>query len=203
MFIGDSYNDSPSSAQRETELTLRKGELDAQLAAVRTQIKHMGDQISQEEERYRLRSEARVGLPTKGRVWEMLVGPGEYVNKGQDLLRVLDCSHPIVSANVDERVYNRLEVGSPATFKPLEDGKTYHGTVINLTGAAGAPANFAVPPITMRKSPFYVTIAIEDMGEAGCSIGRTGTVTFGDGDAASARAGSEGRAPLKRSSSAS
>jgi hypothetical protein len=26
------------------------------------------------------------------------------------------------------------------------------------------------------------------MGEAGCSIGRTGTVTFGNGDAASARA---------------
>lgn len=72
----------------------------------------------------------------------MLVGPGEYVNKGQDLLRVLNCSHPIVSASVDERVYNRLEVGSPATFQPLQDGKAYHGTVINLTGAAGAPANF-------------------------------------------------------------
>ncbi len=202
VFVGDSYNDSPSSAQRQTELRLKKGELDAEFAAVRDQIQHLGDQISREEARYRLRSEATVGLPTKGRVWEMLVGPGEYVNKGQDLLRLLDCSHPIVSANVDERVYNRLEVGSPATFKPLEDGKTYHGTVINLTGAAGAPGNFAVPPITMRKSPFYLTIAMDDMGEAGCSIGRTGTVTFGDGKAASARM-SEGRAPLKRSSSAS
>ncbi len=203
VFVGDSYNDSPSSAQRETELKLKKGELDAELAAVRDQIQHLGDQISQEEARYRLRSEAVVGLPTKGRVWEMLVGPGEYVNKGQDLLRVLDCSHPIVSANVDERVYNRLEVGSPATFRPLEDGRAYHGAVINLTGAAGAPANFAIPPITMRKSPFYVTIAMDDMGEAGCSIGRTGGVTFGDGDAASARGGSGGRAPLKGSSSAS
>ena len=104
VFVGDSYNDSPSSAQRETELKLKKGELDAELAAVGDQIQHLGDQISQEEARYRLRSEAVVGLPTKGRVWETLVGPGEYVNKGQDLLRVLDCSHPIVSANVDERV---------------------------------------------------------------------------------------------------
>ena len=66
VFIGDSYNDSPNSAQRETELKLKKGELDAQLAAVRTQIKHVGDQISQEEARYRLRSEAVVGLPTEG-----------------------------------------------------------------------------------------------------------------------------------------
>jgi hypothetical protein len=195
VFIGDSYNDSPSSIQRETELKMKKGELDAQLAGVRTQIKHITDQISEEEARVRLRSEAIVALPSKGRVWEMLVGPGEFVNKGQDLLRVLDCSHPIVSANVDERVYNRLEVGSPATFRPLQDGKTYHGTVTNLTGAAGAPANFAIAPINLRKSPFYVTIAMDDMGEAGCSIGRTGTVTFGDAPAESARAGSGDSAP--------
>ncbi len=188
VFIGDSYNDAPSSIQRETELKMKKGELDAQLAGVRTQITHITDQISEEEARFRLRSEATVALPSMGRVWEMLVGPGEFVNKGQDLMRVLDCSHPIVSANVDERVYNRLEVGSPAAFRPLQDGKTYHGTVVNLTGAAGAPANFAIAPITLRKSPFYVTIAMDDMGEAGCSIGRTGTVTFGNGDAAFARA---------------
>jgi multidrug resistance efflux pump len=190
VFIGDSYNDAPSSIQRETELKMKKGEIDAEFAAVRTQIKHITDQISEEEARVGLRSEAAVALPLKGRVWEMLVGPGEFVNKGQDLLRVLDCSNPIVSANVDERVYNRLEVGSPATFRPLEDGKTYYGTVINLTGAAGAPANFAIPPINLRKSPFYVTIAMDDMGEAGCSIGRTGTVTFGDNRPDTARAGS-------------
>jgi multidrug resistance efflux pump len=195
VFIGDSYNDAPSSIQRETELKMKKGELDAQLAGVRTQIKHITDQISEEEARFRLRSEATVALPSIGRVWEMLVGPGEFVNKGQDLLRVLDCSHPIVSANVDERVYNRLEVGSPATFRPLEDGKTYHGTVINLTGAAGAPGNFAIAPINLRKSPFYVTIAMDDMGAAGCSIGRTGTVSFGDAGGESARAGSGDTGP--------
>jgi multidrug resistance efflux pump len=204
VFIGDSYNDAPSSIQRETELKMKKGELDAQLAGVRTQITHITDQISAEEARVGLRSEATVALPSMGRVWEMLVGPGEFVNKGQDLMRVLDCSHPIVSANVDERVYNRLEVGSPATFRPLQDGKTYRGTVINLTGAAGAPANFAIAPINLRKSPFYVTIAMDDMGEAGCSIGRTGTVTFGNGDTTSARAeGGENPPHLKGSLSES
>jgi multidrug resistance efflux pump len=204
VFIGDSYNDSPSSIQRETELKMKKGELDAQLAGVRAQIKHIADQISEEEARVRLRSEATVALPSVGRVWEMLVGPGEFVNKGQDLMRVLDCSHPIVSANVDERVYNRLEVGSPATFRPLQDGKTYHGTVVNLTGAAGAPANFAIAPINLRKSPFYVTIAMDDMGAAGCSIGRTGTVTFGDNPADYARgAGGETDPNLRGSISGS
>jgi multidrug resistance efflux pump len=204
VFIGDSYNDAPSSIQRETEFKMKKGEIDAQLAGVRIQIKHINEQISEEEARVALRSEAAVALPSKGRVWEMLVGPGEFVRKGQDLLRVLDCSSPIVSANVGERVYNRLEVGTPATFRPLQGGETYHGTVTNLTGAAGAPANFAIAPITLRKSPFYVTIAMDDMGAAGCSIGRTGTVTFGTGDTASARGESvESRPPLKGSISES
>src|SRR5258708_19997805 len=100
----------------------------------------------------------------------------------------VECADTSVRANVDERVYNRLKVGSPAAFRPLQDGKTYHGAIINLTGAAGAQANFAIAPINLRKSPFYVTIAMDDMGEAGCSIGRTGTVTFGNEDTASAHA---------------
>jgi multidrug resistance efflux pump len=201
VFVGDSYNDSPSSEQRATELRLRKGELDAELEAARSQMKHLADQIAEEEARYRQRSEATLVLPAKGRVWETLVAPGEYVSRGQDLSRVLDCSKPIVSANVDERVYDRLEVGSPATFQPLEGGKTYRGTVVNLTGAAGASANFAIPPLSLRKSPFYVTIAMDDMGGAGCAIGRTGTVTFNTGDGNSVRDGAgEGRPPLARPS---
>jgi hypothetical protein len=109
----------------------------------------------------------------------MLTGPGEHVNKGQDLMRVLNCAHPIVSANVDEGVYNRLKVGAPAEFRPSQGGgKIYAATIVNLTGAAAASANLAIPPVAMRKSPFYVTVAVEGMSDGGCSVGRTGTVTF-------------------------
>ena len=64
----------------------------------------------------------------------MLTGPGERVSKGQDLMRVLDCSHPLVSANVDESVYNRLKVGGRATFRPSQGGgRQYDGVIVNLT----------------------------------------------------------------------
>ena len=179
VFVGDSYNDRPSSDQRAAELRLRVGDLKAQAEAARSQLKLLSEQIAEEDARDRERSSALVVLPESGRVWEMLTGAGEYVSKGQDLLRVLDCSHPLVSANVDERVYNRLVVGGPATFVPLESGgKTYAGTIVNLTGASGASANFAIPPAAMRKSPFYDTIALDGMSDEGCSVGRTGTVTF-------------------------
>ena len=122
VFIGDSYNDSPSSDQRAAELRLRLGELEAESAAAGSQMKVLAGQIAEEEARYRDRSDALIVLPSSGRVWEMLTGPGEHVSKGQDLMRVLDCSHPMVSANVDESVYNRLEVGGRATFRPSQGG---------------------------------------------------------------------------------
>ncbi len=179
VFIGDSYNDSPSSDQRAAELRLRVGELEAEAEAVRSQMTLLAGQIAEEDKRYRQRADAVVVLPPSGRVWEMLTGPGEHVNKGQDLMRVLNCAHPIVSANVDEGVYNRLEVGAPAEFRPSQGGgKIYAATIVNLTGAAAASANLAIPPVAMRKSPFYVTVAVEGMSEGGCSVGRTGTVTF-------------------------
>ena len=202
VFIGDSYNDSPSSDQRATELRLRSGELEAEAAAVRSQMALLAGQIAEEGARYRERSDAVVVLPPSGRVWEMLTGAGEHVNKGQDLMRVLDCAHPIVSANVDEGVYNRLEVGAPATFRPSQGGgKVYAATIVNLTGAAAAPANLAIPPLAMRKSPFYVTVAVEGMGEGGCAVGRTGSVSFearGDGSAEASRSALNSQAVRER-----
>ena len=153
VFIGDSYNDSPSSDQRAAELRLRVGELEAEAEAVRSQMVLLSGQIAEEDSRYHQRADALVVLPPSGRVWEMLTGPGEHVSKGQDLMRVLNCAHPIVSANVDEGVYNRLEVGAPAEFRPSQGGgKIYAARIVNLTGAAAASANLAIPPVAMRKS---------------------------------------------------
>ena len=179
VFIGDSYNDTPNSSQRADELRLRIGELDAQIVATRSQMKRLSSEILTEEMRFHDRSDVLAAFPASGRVWEMLTARGEHVARGQDLMRVLDCANPIVSANVDENVYDRLELGGAATFQLAQSGgKTYRGVVVNLTGPAGAPANFAIPPAAMRTSGFFATVAIDGIGDSGCEVGRTGTVTF-------------------------
>ncbi len=179
VFVGDSYNDTPSSAQRADELSVRIGELDAAAEAARARAAWLGAAVEQKRSRYRALSEVVVALPAKGRVWEMLAAPGEHVAKGQDLMRVLDCSRPLVSADVDESVYNGLTIGAPALFRPAGASKEFLGRVVNLTGASAAPANFAIAPNTLRKSPFYVTIAVEGLADNGCELGRTGVVIFG------------------------
>jgi hypothetical protein len=44
---------------------------------------------------------------TKGSVWEILTTPEEQVPRGHDLLRMLDCSEPVVTAVVGEAVSSR------------------------------------------------------------------------------------------------
>ncbi len=201
VFIGDSYNDTPSSVQRADELRVRIGELDAAAEAARARAAWLTTAVEQEQARYRALSEVVVALPAKGRVWEMLAAPGEHVANGQDLLRVVDCSRPLVSADVDESVYNGLTIGAPALFRPAGASEEFLGRVVNLTGASAAPANFAIAPNTLRKSPFYVTVAVEGLADGGCELGRTGVVIFGaaaaDAEAARALRGAVDAAAMK------
>ena len=111
---------------------------------------------------------------------EMLASPGEQVHKGQDLLRVLDCSGANVTAVVSESVYNDLRIGSKATFRPRDGGPDIPGTVVSLTGSSGAPANFAIQPTALNREAYHVTVAAPGLANGrNCDVGRTGRVIFG------------------------
>ena len=102
-------------------------------------------------------------LPVSGRIWEVMTSAGEDVRAGQPLLRVLDCSSAVVTANVTERVYNRLQIGAKARFRPADGGPDLDGTVLNLTGAAGAAANLAINPGALSKEPYRVTVSVPQL----------------------------------------
>ncbi|MDF0520971.1 HlyD family efflux transporter periplasmic adaptor subunit [Bradyrhizobium yuanmingense] len=184
-FLGDSYNDRPSSVQREEEMRQRAADLEADLARTDTETAWLANEIIVEEVRFADLSEANITTPVAGRVWEMMTSPGEDVQAGQPLLKVLDCSSAVITANVTENVYNRLQLGDHATFEPNDGGAAISGTVVNLTGAAGAPANLAINPDALSKEPYRVTVALADAATHGCTVGRTGRVVFGRRESAS------------------
>ncbi|MGX1166014.1 multidrug resistance efflux pump [Bradyrhizobium sp. USDA 372] len=177
-FLGDSYNDRPSSVQREEEMRQRAGDLEADLARTDTEIAWLANEIIVEEVRFADLSEANITTPVAGPVWEMMTSPGEDVQAGQPLLKVLDCSGAVITANVTENVYNRLQLGDRATFEPNDGGEPISGSVVNLTGAAGAPANLAINPDALSKEPYRVTVASRDAAARACTVGRTGRVVF-------------------------
>jgi len=176
-FVGDAYNDTPNSAQAVQELKLKLASLDAQadvLAHARARTEAERERLAAE---YARLSRSKLDLPAAGRVFEILAAPGERIVKGQDILRVVDCASAIISADVEESVYNRLKIGQKATFAPADGSPTSAGRIVNLTGASAAPGVYAISPASLRKSPFYVSIAIPQ-AQPGCDVGRTGNVTF-------------------------
>ena len=78
--------------------------------------------------------------------------------RGQDLVRLLDCSGAVVTAAVSESVYNRLHIGQSASFVLRGEQAAHTGQIVNLTGVASAPANLAIQPSALAKEPYRVTV---------------------------------------------
>src|SRR5260370_25449088 len=114
----------------------------------------LGGEIASEQFQYISRSEAEIKVPVAGRIWEVMTATGEEVGAGQPLIRLLDCTGAVVTANVTESVYNRLQLGSVAHFRPSDGGPELDGTVVNLTGSAGAAANLAINPDALSKEAY-------------------------------------------------
>ena len=91
-----------------------------------------------------------------------MTAPGETVVRGQELVRLLDCSGLVVTATVGEAAYNRLRVGQPARFRFRGESTDHEGRIIGLTGVATAPANLAIQPAALAKEPYRVTVAVPD-----------------------------------------
>jgi multidrug resistance efflux pump len=182
-FLGDSYNDRPSSVQREEEMRQRAEGLAADIAQADAEIAWLGGEIASEQFQYISRSEAEIKVPVAGRIWEVMTAPGEDVRAGQPLIRLLDCAGAVVTANVTESVYNRLQVGSVAHFRPSDGGPELDGTVVNLTGSAGAAANLAINPDALSKEAYRATVSVPGLnhGSNDCAVGRTGRVIFSAG----------------------
>jgi hypothetical protein len=116
----------------------------------------------------------------KGRTWESSVSSGQQVHRGQELLRVLDCDRPVVTALVSEAVYNRLQVGSPARFLPHGDRQELLGEITRFTRVSRS--SLAIQPSTASGETYHVTVSMPKLAEGeSCLIGRTGRLKFDSG----------------------
>jgi multidrug resistance efflux pump len=192
-FLGDSYNDRPRSSQRADELQQQIIELSSQLTEKQAMLSNLQKDAVFELDRLQLSSDAQVFAPSSSKVWELLTAPGEHVQRGQDLMRLLDCNAALVTAVVSEAVYNGLQIGTEATFRLRSGDFAMPGRVVNLTGVASAAANYAIAPSSLRKEQYRVAVEVPDLAHSGqgCDLGRTGQVVFANGGAASTAAAAQ------------
>lgn len=183
VFLGDSYNDAPSSQQRVRELDQRIGELSAEVRERNRRIAQLEAAVAEERVRLARYREARLLSPAPGMLWEIVTGNGEYVRRAQDVLRLVDCTTTMVTASVRESVYNRLKVADPVQFRLLDDGRVFEGVVARLAGSGAETIyrSLAVGPSAEHLKRFDVTISVPALAadpELACAVGRTGRAVF-------------------------
>jgi multidrug resistance efflux pump len=177
-YVGDNYNDRPSSRQQADELSIRIVEGEAELSARDRRLDRLRRELDAEQARYADLSDVTVSSPIDGRVWEVLVSPGEEVRRGQDLLRLLDCSGAIVTTTVRESVFNELRIGDKAQFRPSGESAAYDGEVVRMSGIAAPPDNFAITAAGPSAAPYRIAVSVPELSPAQCMVGRTGRVVF-------------------------
>jgi biotin carboxyl carrier protein len=177
-YVGDSYNDRPSSLQHADELSVRVAETEAELTSRDQRLATLRAALAAEASRYAELSNAILSAPTNGLVWEVLVAPGEEVRRGQDLLRLLDCSGAMVTVTVRESVFNRLRLGDKAQFRFSGRPERYNGTIVRMSGSAAPPDNLAIQPTALASGGYRVAVSVPDLAATQCGVGRTGTVVF-------------------------
>eukprot|EP00913_Durusdinium_trenchii_P004227 g3919.t1 len=179
VFLGDGYNDAPYSEQRISEINVQRLELQAQLDAKRSSMAAMTARVANERLRVNRLSAAALEANVNGALWDYLAASGERVQRGQDVLKLVDCDSAIVTLSVSESVYNTLRVGTSATFRLIGRREVLRGTVIRLAGAGAATVyqNLAIAPSEQHLQRFDVALdvpALREQAELRCLIGRTG-----------------------------
>ena len=178
-FVSDGYNDTSESAQRGLDVELQLAETDTRLTGAIDELAAVNQDIIKETKRYEALSTAVIRSSISGRVWEVMTAPGEHVNAGQELMRLLDCSSTIVTASVSETAYKKLRIGQRATFKPSDSGAEVNGWIVGLSGLAAVASNDAIQAKALSGAPYHVTLKFPELDrKASCQISLSGLVIF-------------------------
>ena len=183
VYLGDGYNDSPNSEQRVAELQTTIDGLKTDADAATATIAAIESRIRYEQSRTNRMQNTALKSTVNGVIWEFLTADMETVQRGQDLMRFVDCDSAIVTASVSENVYRRLSAGQSATFRMTGINEAFAATITRLAGSGAEKIydNLAVAPSKRHLERFDVTLlvpALRDDENFRCAIGRTGRVFF-------------------------
>ena len=183
VFLGDGYNDAPFSEQRRTELETAHAGHVAELVEAEARLATVETRIGAERQRTTALGNDILTSTVNGQVWEVLAADGETVQRGQDVLRLLDCDAPLVTLSVTESAYNRLRIGDSAVFRLNRDARSLPASVIRLGGMGAATfyQNLAVAPSLRHLERFDVALlvpALREEPDLRCVVGRTGRAFF-------------------------
>ncbi|SDH61870.1 HlyD family efflux transporter periplasmic adaptor subunit [Alloyangia pacifica] len=184
VFLGDGYNDAPFSEQRRIQLDAEIAQLGSARSEASARRAALERRIARARQTIGLNSRVELRAPSREMLyWEVLQADTVDVQRGDPVLRLVDCGQSIVTLSVTERVFNTLRVGQDASFRFTGQSKLYPATVGRLAGSGARTvyANLAIAPSEKHLERYDVTLLVPDLNadaEIGCAVGRTGRAFF-------------------------
>jgi len=183
VFLGDGYNDAPNAEQRAIELESEIAALQSRLIEAQERSAAVRERADRERLRVNSLTGGDVSSPVTGLLWEVLQANGVNVQRGDPLLRLVDCQGAVVTGSVTEGVYNALSIGDAAKFRLAGASSVYDATVARLAGSGAETIyrNLAVAPSQRHLERFDVALIVPQLAQSGpeaCMIGRTGRAFF-------------------------
>ncbi|WP_425053657.1 HlyD family efflux transporter periplasmic adaptor subunit [Psychromarinibacter sp. S121] len=183
VFLGDGYNDSPNAEQRATELDTVIAGLETAKAQAEAREKAIAERIGRERVRVNALTGGEIAAPINGLFWEILQADGVTVQRGDPILRLVDCDATIVTLSVTERIYNSLHIGQDASFRLSGSNEVMDATIARLAGSGAATVyeHLAVAPSQKHLERYDVALLVPALAanpETRCMIGQTGRAFF-------------------------
>jgi biotin carboxyl carrier protein len=183
VFLGDGYNDAPWSEQRAEELRALIRDRRAAQAEAASRLQAVERRIATAQVAVSRLTGASLASTVDGQVWDVRADDGEHVERGQDVVVLLDCGSLVVTLSVTESVFNRLSLGDEARFRLAGDGRDFAATVTRLGGSGALTfyQNLAVAPSAEHLERFDVALLVPELGttpDLACPVGRTGRAFF-------------------------
>ncbi|TMM54031.1 HlyD family efflux transporter periplasmic adaptor subunit [Sulfitobacter sabulilitoris] len=183
VFLGDGYNDAPHSEQRALDLDDDIATLEAARTEAAARHAALETRIAHERRHVNGLTGGELYANADSLFWEVLAADGIFVQRGDPILRLVDCTSQMVSVSVSETVYNDLRPGQEAEFRAMGASRVFPATVSRLAGngAATVYQTLAVAPSQDHLERYDVTLLVPGLAEdpdLNCAIGRTGRAFF-------------------------
>jgi multidrug resistance efflux pump len=133
------------------------------------------NQLAVEQGRLARRQHVELVLPVRARILRISAQDGELVSRGQEIATAVDCSQPMVTADVSEAVFRKLFVGMPGEFRVSGESTRHAGRIVQMVSPLDdtqgqRPVDAARRRVVLRLEP-------EGMASS-CQVGRMGQVSF-------------------------
>ena len=182
VVLGEGYSDAPYSLQRVDELRVRLVDLRAERTRLANNERELKARIGAEERHIHQLTKGSIVSSASGVLWNVRVGEGSWVSRGEALADLADCTQSFVEATLPERGFESVRPGDAVTVRLLGSSADIAGIIRSVRGSGAAVSGSHRAAGLDQLASGMMTVVVDLKSDffpaVGCQLGRSAKVYF-------------------------